>query len=77
MSNIGDHNTFSDRAKRKLSKVKRTRVKKELNLRAALMTDLTKVLSNRGITIKNVLDIVDDLARQGWTKSEFQGRKWR
>ena len=67
---------FQERKQRKIAKERRETKKKECDLRASLMVDLTQELSERRITIKNVLDIVDGLIKKGWTKIEFQKRRW-
>lgn len=76
MDEIHEKPIFQERKQRKIAKERRKKKKKECDLRASLMVDLTQELSVRGITIKNVLDIVDGLIKKGWTKIEFQKRRW-
>ncbi len=76
MGEIHDKPLFQERKKRKIANARRKKEKKVCELHAALMTDLTHELSVRGITIKNVLDVVEGLLKKGWTKIEFQKRRW-
>ncbi len=74
--NIEDYSLFKERQKRKQQKEKREKNKEKAALRATLMSDLTAALSEKGITIKNVTDIIDYLIKRGWIKKEFMKRKW-
>lgn len=76
LKGIGEKSLFKDRAKRKIANARRKEEEKVRNLRASLVADLTHELSERNIIIRNVLDIVDSLVEKGWTKKEFQKRKW-
>jgi len=76
MRKINEKSLFRERVARKAANERREKEKKERDLRASLMNDLTQELSERNITIKSVLDIVDGLINKGWTKIEFQKRRW-
>lgn len=76
MSKLGDDPIYKARKERKLAELKRNINKEKLNRKVELLTDLTDVLSKRKLTIKDVGSIVEDLIIKGWTKKEFQKRKW-
>lgn len=69
---INEHPKIQERLKRREQKEAREEQKVTDNLQVDLFNDLIASLSAAGYTLKNVMFIVEDLMKKGWTKQPMK-----